>query len=72
VFVFSHHEKTSLSLSVIIPASYSLEQKAQIKNELTEIKNDLAEIQNISGYELEPSEKQIIKQKIKNRELIPA
>jgi len=48
---------------------YSLEQIPQIKNELTEIKNDLAEIQNISGYELKHSEKQIIKQRIKEQAL---
>jgi len=48
---------------------YSLEQKPQIKKELTEIKSDLAEIQNISGYELKHSEKQIIKQRIKEQAL---
>jgi len=48
---------------------YSLEKTAQIKNEITEIKNDLAEIQNISGYELNHSEKQIIKQRIKEESL---
>jgi len=48
---------------------YSLEQKPQIKNDLAEIKNDLAKIQNISGYELKHSEKQIIKQRIKEQAL---
>ena len=48
---------------------YSLEQKPQIKKELAEIKSDLAKIQNISGYELNHSEKQIIKHRIKEQTL---